>query len=98
MLNMKQGHTIEIFSADCPLCRRVSDIIEVGKCAGCKQIVYDINKVDEKTKEKMKSYGITAVPTTVIDGKIKVVGIPSFPWFCGDEFYEMLKKEYPLRK
>jgi predicted DsbA family dithiol-disulfide isomerase len=30
----------------------------------------------EEIKVKMRDYGIKAVPTTVIDGNIKVVGIP----------------------
>jgi predicted DsbA family dithiol-disulfide isomerase len=32
----------------------------------------------EEIKVKMRDYGIKAVPTTVIDGNIKVVGIPDF--------------------
>jgi predicted DsbA family dithiol-disulfide isomerase len=30
----------------------------------------------EEFKIKMRDYGIKAVPTTIIDGNIKVVGIP----------------------
>jgi predicted DsbA family dithiol-disulfide isomerase len=33
----------------------------------------------EEIKLKLKNYGIKAVPTTIIDGSIKVVGIPDFP-------------------
>ncbi len=32
----------------------------------------------------MRDYGVNSVPTTVIDGKIKVVGVPDFPWICED--------------
>jgi predicted DsbA family dithiol-disulfide isomerase len=32
----------------------------------------------DEIKAKMKEYGINAVPTTIIDGKIKAVGIPDF--------------------
>jgi hypothetical protein len=46
----------------------------------------------------MKQYGITSVPTTIIDGSIKVVGIPDFPWICGDDLYKKLKGEYLLKK
>jgi hypothetical protein len=35
----------------------------------------------------------STVPNTVIDGSIKVVGIPDFPWICDDELYQKLKKE-----
>lgn len=95
---MKQNHTIEIFSANCPLCKHITDVIEVGKCKGCNQIVYDVNNMTEKIKSKMNDYGIKSVPTTIIDGRIKVVGIPDFPWICDDDLYKKLEKKYPLRK
>lgn len=88
---MKQYHKIEVFSANCPLCKHVTDDIAIGKCDGCQQIVYDVNKMTEEVKVKMKDYGITSVPTTIIDGGIKVVGIPDFPWICGDDLYKKLK-------
>jgi len=94
---MKQHHKIEIFSANCPLCRHVTDGIEIGKCDGCQQIVYDVKKMTAEVKVKMKNYGITSVPTTIIDDGIKVVGIPNFPWICGDDLYKKLKKEYPIK-
>jgi glutaredoxin len=94
---MKQHHTIEIFSAGCPLCRHITDGIEIGKCKGCNQTIYDINDLTEETKVKMKQYGITSVPTIIIDGSIKVVGIPDFPWICGNDLYKKLKREYSIR-
>jgi tRNA U54 and U55 pseudouridine synthase Pus10 len=87
----KQHHTIEIFSANCPLCK------QIGKCEGCQQIVYDVNKMTEEIKQKMKTYGIKSVLTTVIDGEVKVIGIPDFPWICSEDMYTKLKKDYPLR-
>ena len=51
----------------------------------------------EELKIKMKDYGIKSVPTTIIDGSIKVVGIPDFPWVCGDDLYSRLKDEYSFR-
>ncbi len=93
---MKEGHRIEIFSGGCPLCEHVINGVELGRCAGCKTTVYDVNK-PELDKEKMKKYGIRAVPTIVIDGIIKVEGIPGFQWLCGDEFYDRLRKDYPLK-
>ncbi len=52
--------------------------------------------MNEEIKQKMKDYGIRSVPTTIIDGSIKVEGIPDFPWICGDDLYKKLRKEYPL--
>lgn len=46
----------------------------------------------EDVKSKMKKYGVQAVPTVVIDGEINGVGIPDFPWICGDELYTKLKR------
>ncbi len=94
---MKQHHTIEVFSANCPLCNHITDDIQIGKCEGCEQIVYDVNKMTEEIKGKMKEYGVNAVPITIIDGNIKVVGIPDFPWICGEDFYKKLKSNYPFQ-
>jgi hypothetical protein len=46
----------------------------------------------DEIKVKMKEYGVKAVSTTIIDGKIKVVGILDFPWICGDDLYKKLKR------
>ncbi len=51
---------------------------------------------DRKNTRLMRRYAIGAVPSIVIDGRIKVVGVPNFPWFCGDDFYNMLETKYPL--
>ena len=93
---MKQHHTIEIFSANCPLCKHLTDDIEIGKCEGCSKTVYYVNNMTDEIKAKMKEYDIKAVPTTIIDGKIKVIGIPDFPWICGEDLYKKLRSEYPL--
>lgn len=90
-------HKIEIFSADCPLCKHVVDTVSVGKCADCNMIIHDTNKMDDKLKQAMKQYDVTSVPTVVIDGSIKVVGIPDFPWICGDDLYKFLKQRYKLK-
>jgi glutaredoxin len=58
--------------------------------------VFDIDSGDEEVKMKRKLYKITAVPTIVVDGRIKVVGVPDFPWFCGNDFYRFLEKNFPL--
>jgi hypothetical protein len=92
----KQGHTIEIYSAGCPLCRHIIDNIQIGKCQGCNQTVYNVNNMTDDVKKKMKDYGITLVPTTIIEGSIKVVGIPDLPWKCGDDLYKKLRREKGL--
>jgi hypothetical protein len=93
----QQRHTIEIFSANCPLCKHIIDDIQIGKCEGCNQTVYDINNITDEIKFKMRDYGIKSVPTTIIDSKIKIVGIPDFPWICSEDLYKRLEKDYPLK-
>ena len=90
------SHIIEVFAGGCSLCRKVIDIVTVGKCNDCTLRVLDVDSGDEEVKLKSRLYKITAVPTIVIDGRIKVVGVPDFPWFCGDEFYRFLEKNFPL--
>jgi hypothetical protein len=95
---MKQHHTIEIFSANCPLCKHIIEDIEIGRCEGCKQIVYDLNSMTEDIKSKMKNYGVKAVPTTIIDGNVKIEGITDFPWICGEGLFQKLKRDYTFNK
>jgi len=95
-MTVKQHHIIEIFSANCPLCKHIIDDIQIGKCEGCSQIVYDINNLTNEIKLKLREYGVKSVPTTIIDGQIKVVGIPDFPWICGEDMYKKLRRDYPL--
>jgi protein-disulfide isomerase len=86
------------YSLQTVLFAHITDDIQIGKCQGCNQIVYDINDISEGIKSKMRGYGVKAVPTIIIDGNIKVVGIPDFPWICGDDLYKKLKNEYPLKR
>ncbi len=74
------------------------DTIEMGKCQECKMIVYNVNSMDDELKRRMRDYGINSVPAVIIDGEIKFVGMPDFPWICGDDLYRMLKQKYALRR
>lgn len=51
----------------------------------------------EELKTIMRGHGVNAVPTIIIDGIIRVVGIPDFPWVCGDDLYKWLKEEHSFR-
>jgi hypothetical protein len=98
MKQQQQHHTIEIFSANCPLCKHIVEDIEIGRCEGCRQIVYYVNNMTEDIKVKMKEYDIKAVPTTIIDGNIRIVGIPDFPWICGEDLFKKLKHDYTFNR
>ncbi|HZB73197.1 MAG TPA: thioredoxin family protein [Nitrososphaeraceae archaeon] len=79
------------------MCKHIIDEIQIGKCEGCNQTVYDINNITDEIKSKMRDYGIKSVPTTIIDSKIKIVGIPDFPWICSEDLYKRLEKDYLLK-
>lgn len=91
-------HVIELFTAGCPLCRSTLGMVEIGKCASCILIERDLCRQDATVQSLVEEYGIQAAPTIVIDGKIKVEGKPDFLWMCGDEFYDRLEREFPLRR
>jgi hypothetical protein len=54
--------------------------------------------MSEDTKIKMKKYDVKALPTTVIDGSIRLVGIPDFLWTCGEDLFQELKRDYTFNK
>ena len=85
-------HRIEVFSANCPLCNNVVDEIEAGRCAKCQLTVYQVSE----NLELARNYGITMVPTVIIDGKVKIEGRPDIPFVCSDETYAHFKERYPL--
>ena len=85
-------HKIEVFSANCPLCNKVVDEIEAGRCAGCQLIVYILSE----NSELARSYGVRVVPTANIDGEVKIEGRPDIPFVCSDETYAYFKERYPL--
>ncbi len=88
-------HQIEVFTADCPLCKTTLAVVESGKCGSCVMVEGNLARGSDNEPLTAK-YGIRVVPTIVIDGRIKVEGLPDFPWVCGDDFYAMLESRFPL--
>ena len=72
-------------------------MVEEGKCASCVTVERNLAREPETHAERVRRYDIRAVPTIVVDGRIKVEGMPDFPWICGDAFYAWLERRYPLR-
>jgi len=72
-------------------------MIAVGRCAECKLDVYEIRESYQQLLTKINDYKIKAVPTIVIDGKIKIEGLPEFNFICSKELYEWLEKEFSFR-
>ena len=66
---------IEVFTADCPLCKETLEMIKKEACSECE--VIERRCSGEECGESAKDYGIKAVPTVVVDGKITIVGKPT---------------------
>ena len=89
-------HRIEVFTGNCALCREALDLVEAGKCGTCELVERNLAREPNIHQDALQRYGVRAVPTIVIDGRIKIEGTPDFPWICSDEFYRRLEARYPL--
>lgn len=69
------GKKIEIFTADCPLCKDTLAMVKGEACSECE--VIERRCSGDECCEPAKGYDIKAVPTIVVDGKITIVGKPT---------------------
>lgn len=69
---------VEVYtSPTCPYCPYAVKLIrEVAPSFGQKLGVEEVNTWSEEGQIKAAEYGIMAVPTIVINGKVKFVGVP----------------------
>ncbi len=66
---------VELFRADCKLCDRMEVVVRHFLPEGVKLIVHRAEECkDGSCCALAESYGITAVPTLVINGEVAVVG------------------------
>lgn len=69
------GKRIEVFTADCPLCKDTLEIIKKEACRECEVIEQRCS--GSECCQPAKNYDIKAVPTVVMDGKVTFVGKPT---------------------
>ena len=60
--------TVEIFTAGCPCCDEAVKAVRAAACSSCTVEVRDMK--DLKIAADAKQYGITRVPSVVIDGRL----------------------------
>ncbi len=70
------GRKIEIFSADCPLCRETIEMVKQSGCCRSSEIKVHACRGDECC-QPAKDYKIRAVPSIVVDGMLAIEGRPS---------------------
>ena len=61
---------VEVFTAGCPLCDDVVDLVQSLACPSCDVQVYDLREGCDanECREKARRYGLTAVPAIAVDG------------------------------
>ena len=68
-----QKKRIEVFSAGCPLCNETLRLVrEAVRSCGCE--VIERRCTGENQCAEAKTYGVRAMPTVVVDGRIKFEG------------------------
>ena len=60
--------TIEVFSAGCPACADVIELVNKVACPSCEITVLDMN--DARVAARAKSLGVRSVPAVAIDGAL----------------------------
>ena len=58
---------VEVFTAGCPLCDPVVEMVKRVACMSCEVTVYNI-KDDAQAAERAKAAGVTRVPMVLVDG------------------------------
>jgi len=72
----KVKHTIEVFTSGCPLCLETIQIVHEAKSPECTLTEYNIREKNEHL-ERARKYGVKAVPSIVVDGKLAIEGKPT---------------------
>jgi hypothetical protein len=58
---------VEVFTAGCPLCDPAVQLVQELACPDCDLTGYNLR---ESGVEKAREYGVTRVPTVLVDGTV----------------------------
>lgn len=65
---MEKKRKVEVFTAGCPVCQGVVDMVKDLVCENCEVTFYNLN--ENEGMAEVKAYGITAVPAVAINGAL----------------------------
>jgi len=65
---MAHKRRVEVFTAGCPVCQGVVDMVNELICQDCDVTVYNLNK--NEGVEEARAYGVTAMPSVVVNGQL----------------------------
>ena len=61
---------IEIFTAGCPFCEPVVELVKTTASENSEIVVYDLSKSSEDILTKAKTYGVERLPAIAVEGKL----------------------------
>jgi glutaredoxin len=59
---------VEVFTAGCPVCEPAVRVVQELACPDCDVTVHDLR--EQAASEQAQRYGISRVPTVVVDGTV----------------------------
>lgn len=65
---MTEKRRVEVFTAGCAVCQGVVEMVNELACPNCDVTTYNLNKNEGVNEAKM--YGVTALPSVVINGQL----------------------------
>ena len=71
MENQKK-RKIEVFTAGCPICEPVVEMVKSMACSDCEVIVYDLSDKTNtgEAADKVNTYGIKVLPAVTVNGEL----------------------------
>lgn len=67
-VSIMEGRKVEVFTAGCPVCADLVEMVKAAVCPHCQLTIYHLNQ--GQGVEEAKKYGVTAVPAVAVDGKL----------------------------
>jgi glutaredoxin 3 len=67
-VNKMAKRKVEVFTAGCPVCTDLVDLVKGTACPDCEVTIYDLNR--GQGLEEAKRYDVNAVPSVVVEGKL----------------------------
>jgi len=59
---------VEVFTAGCPVCTDLVELVKSTACPDCEVTIYNLNQ--GQGVEEAKKYGVNAVPAVAVDGRL----------------------------
>ena len=65
---MSEKRRVEVFTAGCPVCQGVVDMVNEMACPHCEITIYNLN--NNEGVGVAKAYGVTAVQSIAVNGQL----------------------------